>query len=123
MAEMTKGEAPSGDGASAAAPPKEAEDKAPAETAADDDARATPVARRAAEANGVDLKGVKGSGPGGKITKADVLNGGDGAAPAKAAEGEVKPLRGPAASLAKAMNESRSIPTATSFRELAVDTL
>src|SRR3954454_10137346 len=124
MAEMTKGEAPSGDGASAAAPPKEAEDKAPAETAADDDARATPVARRAAQANGVDLKGVKGSGPGGKITKAAVLNGGgDGAAPAKAAEGEPKPLRGPAATLAKAMDESRSIPTATSFRELAVDTL
>ena len=40
-----------------------------------------------------------------------------------AAEGEAKPLRGPAASLARAMNESRSIPTATSFRELAVDTL
>ncbi|HKH22489.1 MAG TPA: multifunctional oxoglutarate decarboxylase/oxoglutarate dehydrogenase thiamine pyrophosphate-binding subunit/dihydrolipoyllysine-residue succinyltransferase subunit, partial [Solirubrobacterales bacterium] len=46
----------------------------------------------------------------------------DGAAPV-AAEGETKPLRGPAASLARAMNESRSIPTATSFRELAVDTL
>ena len=44
------------------------------------------------------------------------------AAPA-AAEGEAKPLRGPAAMLAKAMEESRSIPTATSFRTLAVDTL
>ncbi len=84
---------------------------------------ATPVARRAAQANGVDLAGVKGTGPGGKVTKADVLNGGDGAAPAKAAHGEAKPLRGPAATLAKAMDESRSIPTATSFRELAVDTL
>src|SRR5262249_34025382 len=31
--------------------------------------------------------------------------------------------RGPAATLAKAMNESREIPTATSFRTLAVDTL
>ena len=39
------------------------------------------------------------------------------------AEGEAKPLRGPAAMLAKAMEESRSIPTATSFRTLAVDTL
>jgi 2-oxoglutarate dehydrogenase E1 component len=48
---------------------------------------------------------------------------GDGAAAPAAAEGEEKPLRGPAATLARAMNESRSIPTATSFRELAVDTL
>ncbi len=35
----------------------------------------------------------------------------------------MKPLRGTAAMLAKAMEESRSVPTATSFRELAVDTL
>ncbi len=51
---------------------------------------------------------------------------GDGKAPAAAPaalEGEAKPLRGPAAMLAKAMEESRSIPTATSFRTLAVDTL
>ncbi len=91
-----------------------------------DGRKATPVARRAAQANGVDLKALKGTGHGGKITKADVLNGGDGAgaaAPPKAAAGEAKPLRGPAATLARAMNESRSIPTATSFRELAVDTL
>ncbi len=126
MAEMTKGDAPSGDGAAAAAPAKEVEEPAPASTTAeaDDGARATPVARRAAQANGVDLAGVKGSGPGGKITKSDVLSGeSDGAAPATAAAGEAKPLRGPAAMLAKAMNESRSVPTATSFRELAVDTL
>ena len=37
--------------------------------------------------------------------------------------GEAKPLRGPAAMLAKAMDESRSVPTATSFRTLPVDTL
>src|SRR5262245_49440890 len=89
----------------------------------DGDARATPVARRAAQANGVDLKGVTGTGPGGKITKSDVLTAeGDGARPA-AAVGEASPLRGPAATLARAMNDSRSIPTATSFRTLAVDTL
>jgi 2-oxoglutarate dehydrogenase E1 component len=127
MAEMSKGEAPSGDGASGQAPAKEAEKEeapAPATAAEDDSTRATPIARRAAQANGVDLSGVKGSGPGGKVTKSDVLSAeGDGAAPAAAAKGEAQPLRGPAASLAKAMNESRSIPTATSFRELAVDTL
>jgi 2-oxoglutarate decarboxylase len=124
LAEMTKGEAPSGDGAAAEASAEkgEATAEAPAATEADG-GRATPVARRAAQANGVDLKGVKGTGPNGKITKSDVLAAeGDGAPPA-AAEGEERPLRGPAATLARAMNESRSIPTATSFRKLAVDTL
>src|SRR4029453_7336684 len=51
---------------------------------------------------------------------------GDGAAPAAPAApaaGEAKPLRGPAAMLAKAMGESRAIPTATSFRTIAVDGL
>ena len=38
-------------------------------------------------------------------------------------EGEAKVLADPAGMLAKAMEESRSIPTATSFRTLAVDTL
>src|SRR4051812_8772665 len=123
LAEMTKGEAPS-DGAGATAPAKETEEPAAAADPVEaDGTKATPVARRAAQANGVDLAGVKGTGPGGKVTKADVLSGGDGAASAVAAAGEAQPLRGPAASLAKAMNESRSIPTATSFRELAVDTL
>ena len=101
-----------------------AEEPAPADAG---NGRASPVARRVAAAKGVDLAAVKGSGPGGKVTKEDVLAAadGDGAAPAAApaAEGEAKPLRGPAAMLAKAMNESRSMPTATSFRTLPVDTL
>ena len=33
------------------------------------------------------------------------------------------PIRGPAATLARFMDESRSIPTATSFRTLPVDVL
>ncbi len=88
--------------------------------------RATPVARRVAAANGVDLGAVQGSGPGEKVTKADVLAAGNGGAPgagAPAAAGEAKQLRGPAAMLAKAMDESRAVPTATSFRTIAVDTL
>jgi multifunctional 2-oxoglutarate metabolism enzyme len=103
------------------APPSEAE-----EGAGNGSSRATPVARRAAAANGVDLSDVTGSGAGGKVTKADVLAAadGDGAGPAGiAVSGEAKALRGPAAMLAKAMNESRSVPTATSFRTIAVDTL
>jgi 2-oxoglutarate decarboxylase len=95
--------------------------------AAADDVRATPVARRIAAENGVDLGSVKGSGPGAKVTKEDVLaaaNGGGTAAPATpAAGGEAKPLRGPAGMLAQAMNESREVPTATSFRTIAVDIL
>jgi multifunctional 2-oxoglutarate metabolism enzyme len=125
LAEMTPG-APAGAGESEAA---EAPAAAPAE--AGDGGRASPVARRIAARSGIDLAGVRGSGPGGKVTKADVLaaaNGGDGAAvaavpPPRAAAGEAKPLRGPAGMLAQAMNESRSIPTATSFRTLPVDVL
>src|SRR4051812_4366080 len=44
------------------------------------DANATPVAQRVAAAEGVDLAGIAGSGPRGRITKADVLEGGNGAA-------------------------------------------
>jgi 2-oxoglutarate dehydrogenase E1 component len=88
-----------------------------------EDVRATPVARRVAEATGVDLASVSGSGPGLKVTKEDVLSAGNGAAPAPAAAGEAKQLRGPAAMLAQAMDESRAVPTATSFRTIAVDTL
>ncbi|HEX5983492.1 MAG TPA: multifunctional oxoglutarate decarboxylase/oxoglutarate dehydrogenase thiamine pyrophosphate-binding subunit/dihydrolipoyllysine-residue succinyltransferase subunit, partial [Solirubrobacterales bacterium] len=92
------------------------------------DVRATPVARRIAEATGVDLASVRGSGPGAKVTKEDVLaasnGGGNGATAAAApAQGEAKQLRGAAAMLANAMDESRAVPTATSFRTIAVDTL
>ncbi len=89
-----------------------------------EDVRATPVARRVAAARGVDLEALSGSGPGAKVTKGDVLAAADGGGPrAMAAPGEAKPLRGPAAMLASAMNESREVPTATSFRTVAVDTL
>jgi 2-oxoglutarate decarboxylase len=90
------------------------------------DVRATPVARRVAEATGVDLASVSGSGPGAKVTKDDVLAAGDGGgngAQAAPAQGEAKQLRGAAAMLANAMDESRAVPTATSFRTIAVDTL
>ncbi|MEK6276449.1 MAG: multifunctional oxoglutarate decarboxylase/oxoglutarate dehydrogenase thiamine pyrophosphate-binding subunit/dihydrolipoyllysine-residue succinyltransferase subunit [Actinomycetota bacterium] len=131
LAEMDpSGTASSGDGARAAAPATDEETPSEASTRAESDgdgAKATPVARRIAADRGIDLGKVNGSGAGGKITKEDVLAAaeGDGAAPAAAAPatGEAKPLRGPAAMLAKAMNESRSVPTATSFRTLPVDTL
>jgi multifunctional 2-oxoglutarate metabolism enzyme len=125
LAEMSAGAAPagtrpSGDGAAAPAPATAA---APA---AEGDGRASPVARRMAAERGIDIGSIQGTGSGGKVVKADVEAAGDGkgaAAPAAAAPGEEKPLRGPAAMLAKAMNESRSIPTATSFRSVPVDVL
>jgi 2-oxoglutarate dehydrogenase E1 component len=113
-------EEPSGNGASVAAP------------AVPDDARISPVARRVAEAEGVDVEKVQGSGPGGRITKEDVLaaasNGGGAAtapapAPAAAAEGSAQLIKGGAAMLARYMDESRQIPTATSFRTITVTTM
>jgi 2-oxoglutarate dehydrogenase E1 component len=90
---------------------------------------ATPVAARMASAHGLDVSSIQGSGPRGRVTKEDVeaaINGSNGraAAPDTAhPAAETKPIRGPAAALARFMNESRSIPTATSFRTLTVDEL
>ena len=140
--------------APAPAPPAPAEPQANAEPAAPpaaSDGEATPVARRIAGAHGIDLAGVQGTGPRGRVNKTDVLaaveaNGSAAPpAPAEAAalptptgaaeaappptapaarpEANRKPIRGPAATLARFMNDSRSIPTATSFRTLSVDTL
>jgi 2-oxoglutarate dehydrogenase E1 component len=100
-----------------------------AESAAAPDAgnggAATPVARRAAAEHGVDLSSVEGSGPGGRISKADVLaaaegNGKAATTPAAPAQARAEPLKGAAAMLARYMDESRSIPTATSFRSITV---
>ncbi len=88
-----------------------------------DGVRATPVARRVAAEHGVDLGSVSGSGPGAKVTKEDVLAASNGGGTTAPAAGEAKAIRGPAAMLASAMNESRAVPTATSFRTVAVDTL
>ncbi len=92
-----------------------------------DGVRISPVARRVAEAEGVDVSKLQGSGPAGRISKADVLaaasgNGSAAAAPAQASAG-AQLIKGAAAMLARYMDESRSIPTATSFRTLTVTTL
>src|SRR4051812_35097190 len=117
---------PSGNGAAAA------EAAAPTAPALPDDAKVSPVAARVAAAEGIDLSSVAGSGPHGRITKADVLdrigNGstaaaprdGDGAAAAATTDGSSTLLKGGAAMLARYMDESRSIPTATSFRTITV---
>ncbi len=101
-----------------------------------DGANISPVARRVAASEGIDLERVHGSARNGRITKSDVLaaagNGaGATATPPRAAPERdapitrpgAQPLRGGAAALARYMEESRSIPTATSFRTLAVTVL
>src|SRR4051794_4890837 len=83
LAEMTPGAAPSGDGEAA---PAEAPAAAPTTAPAADGGnggRASPVARRVAAKNGVDVAAVHGSGPGGKVTKADVLEAANGGKLAK----------------------------------------
>ena len=100
-----------------------AETKPAAGAPATNGGNATPVAARIASAHGIDVEAITGSGPRGRVTKEDVLaavEGNGGAAAPAPAGAEVKPIRGPAATLVKFMNESRSIPTATSFRTVPV---
>jgi 2-oxoglutarate dehydrogenase E1 component len=120
--------APSADGGSADAPVSH---EAPAEPGGSngngagtipDDLKVTPVAARAAGVEGVDLSGVRGTGPQGRITKDDVLtakqNGGR-----SSAEVKRTPIRGGASALARGMEESLTVPTATSFRTITITTL
>jgi 2-oxoglutarate dehydrogenase E1 component len=79
------------------------------------------VAARVAAAEGVDLGRVTGTGPGGRITKSDVLDAKtNGASAPAAAPANATVIRGGAAMLARYMDESRAIPTATSFRTITV---
>jgi 2-oxoglutarate decarboxylase len=90
---------------------------------------ASPLARRAAVRNGADLQSVHGSGPGGLVTKGDVMVTKAGGAPRHdtaplVTDGDnAEPIRGPAAALVEYMERSRDIPTATSFRTVSVDLL
>jgi 2-oxoglutarate dehydrogenase E1 component len=87
-----------------------------------DVSNASPVAKRVAAVEGVELGAVEGSARGGRITKDDVLAAAseNGSAPAPSS---VQPLKGAAAVLARYMDESRSVPTATSFRTITVTEL
>src|SRR4051812_15040160 len=107
-------------GASApAAAPKAPEPKAAPAAPAPNGANATPVAARVAAAHGVDLDKVHGTGPSGRISKADVLSYSENGAPTA----DATLLKGASAMLARYMDESRAIPTATSFRTITVSVL
>ena len=153
IARMLAGAEGAGDGTSVPPRSEDAEEPPPASSSstAGNGAYAppiSPVARRIAEAEGIDLASVHGSGPAGRITKADVLSAkpapaqpGDAAHPPEATAGAAAepspaapgaaakpppaapgatPLRGGAAVLARYMEESRQVPTATSFRTMTV---
>jgi pyruvate dehydrogenase E2 component (dihydrolipoamide acetyltransferase) len=97
-------------------PPAESE----SEPAEDGRIKASPLARKVATDNGVDLRRVKGSGPGGRITRADVesaLKTGVSAAPAPAAPAAVPtpPVAAPATATAPA-----PAPAATAAQPQAV---
>jgi 2-oxoglutarate decarboxylase len=102
-----------------------------AATAVPDDAKISPVARRVAAAEGVDVARLTGTGPGGRITKDDVLaaarnRGASATAPTNGAAPKpagAQLIKGGAAMLARYMDESRSIPTATSLRTITVTTM
>ncbi len=67
---------PAGSEPAPASPPganRRASSPAPVEVGEPSEARASPAARRLAQEKGVDLKGVTGSGPGGRIVELDVI--------------------------------------------------
>ncbi len=122
-------------GAAKAAPPKP---RAPAAESQPKRANgafvATPQAKRIARQLDVDLARVRGSGPDGLILREDVDRQAESlpaasrgaqlpALPPLPSGAQVTPIKGPAAALASYMEQSLSIPTATSFRTIAVDTL
>ncbi|MGZ6571123.1 MAG: biotin/lipoyl-containing protein, partial [Solirubrobacteraceae bacterium] len=131
IARMTAGAGATGTQPTAPAAPAQAAstDGAHAQPTAPVDAgNVSPVARRVAAQQGIDLATVHGTARGGRITKADVLaaaaGNGAAAAPAQAPKpGGATLIKGGAAALARYMDESRSIPTATSFRTLTVTEL
>ncbi len=87
------------------------------------EADATPMARRAAALNGVDLGRAAGTGPGGLIRRNDVLRAGNGVAGTSPAPDLTSQIKGSSVKLVEAMERSLTIPTATSFRTIEVPVL
>jgi pyruvate dehydrogenase E2 component (dihydrolipoamide acetyltransferase) len=95
-------EAPAGAAAATEEPPSRPSEPAPAQASVAGDGervKASPIARRMAREMNVELGGVQGSGPGGRIVKADVeaAAGGDGQAVAEAPAPEQPPAEKPKA--------------------------
>ncbi len=102
--------------------PAKHETRPPATTPAPHTLRVSPLARRIAEANGIDLARVQGTGPDGAITKADVERG-EVAQPETVERGEAleshAPVKGPPTSEAMlAMRHAVAAAVARSKREI-----
>ncbi len=147
LAEIDANAAPSAASAVTVAPAQTAKapapvaTPAPAPTARTGEVQASHQARRIARKLELDLASINGSGPNGLILRSDVTSQATNAKPkpvaAAAAPGAAKlpplppvppganvtPLKGPAAALTGYMEQSLTIPTATSFRTLAVDVM
>jgi len=112
-----EGENADADAAAAAPTPA----PAPAAPPSNDGPAATPTARKLAEASGIDLNTITGTGPNGKITKDDVEAAGGTSAPAPAPSPAPAPAAAPAASgdriiaspLAKRIAEQKGIDLST----------
>jgi len=126
----------------ATAPPPKAKTASPTprgNAAIDALVDASPLAKRHAYLHGVDLGTARGTGPGGVIRRDDVLAAAVDerstmkversigrplqASTAPPADATLTQLKGPAGALASYMEQSLSIPTATSFRTFAVDVM
>lgn len=114
---VEEGEDADADAAAAAPTPA----PAPAAPPSNDGPAATPTARKLAEASGIDLNTITGTGPNGKITKDDVEAAGGTSAPSPAPSPAPAPAAAPAASgdriiaspLAKRIAEQKGIDLST----------
>ncbi|MGZ4354801.1 MAG: dihydrolipoamide acetyltransferase family protein [Gaiellaceae bacterium] len=111
-----------GDGAEPAAAEESRAEPAPPQAPAERPARkgaarATPLVRRIAQELGVDLESVAGTGPGGRITEADVRGAGGGAAPEPAAEGRREKVHGVRRLIVEHMARARREVPAVTFVE------
>jgi pyruvate dehydrogenase E2 component (dihydrolipoyllysine-residue acetyltransferase) len=101
-----------GDGRATEPPQQE---QPPAPGAAGEKVRATPLVRKVAAELGVDLAGLSGTGPQGRITEEDVRSAGGGGGPA---EGERVPLRGVRRQMFEHLTRAhREIPAVTWVEE------
>ncbi|MBC7132331.1 MAG: pyruvate dehydrogenase complex dihydrolipoamide acetyltransferase [Roseovarius sp.] len=118
-----KAEAPA-PAAAAESAPKEAATPAPAAPKAADGGRvfASPLARRIAAEKGLDLRAIKGSGPHGRIVKADVEGAKPAAAaPAKAAEKAPAPAPAPSAPSGPSGDAIAAMYQGRAYQEVKLD--
>ena len=113
--------------AGTAAPAAPATGSAPAQAPADGRLRISPLARKLAAEKGIDPNALRGSGPGGRIVRADVLAAeqspaapAPSAAPATPAGGKLQPVSNMRATIARRLVEAKaSIPPF--YRDLEID--